>query len=280
MRHRRRTYAATRRQPSAGYEAARRHIEEARAFSDEIGGNDSDVKSYFFGLPWTELDALFRAYGAKYNASAEAYARETYPKWKDGKTQMSGLVAKRLFDLLPSRMPARIKFQLAENLWKHFGPGQIIDFTLGPTTDAAQAISFIHGKVDTAIQDYTIPENIRKRFTWLSGGDVAAKEGLLNHFRKQERDLAIAVLNRQLPVLQRQMREYAPTTGSLKTTVNIHRISVNLWIDARLEATCREGTPQAKSSMKNSVGADNSIGLWITIIGVAIAAIMMLMGRH
>jgi hypothetical protein len=94
--YRRRSYAST-----AGQEAARRHIEEARQFEKEMGGTVSDVKQYFFSLHDTELNAVFAAYSRRYGASKEAYARQVFSRWKSGSTQMSGVVAKRLFDFLP-----------------------------------------------------------------------------------------------------------------------------------------------------------------------------------
>jgi hypothetical protein len=128
--YRRRSYAST-----AGQEAARRHIQEARQFEKEMGGTVSDVKKYFFSLKDAELNAVLAAYSRKYGASKEEYARQIFSRWKSGSTQMSGLIAKRLFDLLPPRMPIAKKLELAGNVWHHFGPSSRHHFTVGPNAD-------------------------------------------------------------------------------------------------------------------------------------------------
>ena len=38
------------------------------------------------------------------------------PKWRTGRVQMSGMVAERLFNLLPPRMPLGVKYKLVEGL--------------------------------------------------------------------------------------------------------------------------------------------------------------------
>ncbi len=95
-----------------GMEAALRHIEEARIFSHEIGGTDADVKQYFFGLSGQALEQILSAYGRANGRQAEAYARRMFNRWKAGSTQMSGLVAKRLFSLLPPTMRLIPLFQV------------------------------------------------------------------------------------------------------------------------------------------------------------------------
>lgn len=277
----RRKYGRASRYPRySGYDYAARHIEEAQAFSREIGGTDTDVKAYFFGLPKPALDELFVAYGAKYDEKAEAYARLTFPKWKSGATKMSGLVAKRLFDLLPSRMPPSIKLQLAENLWRHFGPNSRIDFMVGPLADATEVVLAVYQEIEKAIQDYGIPENVGNRFSWVCGGDVKAKEAMLNHFRKQEADLTLATLDAQLPILQAQMRDHGDTTDSIRTSVDIHRITVNLWIDRRLEGTYRMGQPTPKPMPMAQGGGGGAIWAIILVMIVLTLWFVASHGRH
>jgi len=275
MGYRRQYYRRSHYRRTAGQQAARRHIGEAQAFSNEVGGTDADVKAYFFSLTPAQLEEIFTAYRAKYTASAASYARQALPKWKAGTTKMSGLVVKRLFDFLPARMPAQVRLQLAENIWRYYGPTARIDYTVGPGADPATVITAVYAKVERAIQDYRIPDAIGTRFAWVSGGDVKAKEALLNHFRQQERELALSLLNAQLPILQAQMRDHAQTTESLKTSVAIHRIDVNLWVDPRLADTYREGRPERKA-------ASTSTGSVWTVIAIVVAVVLLLMmlGRH
>src|SRR5713226_2467806 len=89
---------------SYGRERALEHIAAARRLSAELGGMDQGVKAYFFCLSPTELSALLDEYERKYRRQAREYAADTIPKWRSGKVQMSGMVAERLFNLLPPRM--------------------------------------------------------------------------------------------------------------------------------------------------------------------------------
>src|SRR5690554_3074455 len=89
------------RRPSRSYEHARKHIEEAKILSEELGGSDKDVKDFFFGLKGNQLDAVLDSYEKNFGLKAREYAELALPQWKSGSKKMSGLVASRLFSLLP-----------------------------------------------------------------------------------------------------------------------------------------------------------------------------------
>jgi hypothetical protein len=232
----------------------------------------SDVKKYFFSLNAAELDAVFAAYSRKYGASKEEYARQVFSRWKSGSTQMSGLVAKRLFDLLPPRMPIATKLELAGNAWRHFGTSSTRHFTVGPNADLNLVIDRIREMLTDMIQDYNIPENVKNRFDWLAGGDVSVKEQLLNYFRQLDKKIATDSLNEQLPVLQAQMRDHSGHTGSVHTTIDIHKHSVQIWIDPRLDTRFREGQPEPKR--RSASGTPGVI--WFVIVVVVFVVIIYL----
>lgn len=266
-RYRRRSYASV-----AGQQAARRHIKEARQFEREVGGSVSDVKSYFFGLKEIELNEVFAAYSRKYGALKEAYARQAFSKWRSGSTQMSGLVAKRLFGLLPPRMPIATKLELAGNVWRHFGTSSTHRFTIGPNANIKLVMDRIHENLNASIQDYNIPENVKNRFDWLAAGDVAVKEHLLNYFRQMDKKVAADSLQEQLPLLQAQMRNNANHTGSVHTRIQIHKHAVEIWMDPRLDAQFRVGHPEPKRSASGPYGV-----IWFVIIVVVIATMIYLL---
>ena len=176
-----------RRRHYEGIDYARRHIEEARQFSREMGGTDADVKAYFFSLSGGELDAVLRAYGRRYGVEKEQYARKTLSKWRHGTTRMSGLVAKRLFDFLPARMPLKKKFELAENVWRHFGPSSEHSYVVGSNASVDDVAQRVATRLDEVVTRYSVPEHVRNRFRWLSVGDVQVQQELLNHFRQLEK---------------------------------------------------------------------------------------------
>jgi hypothetical protein len=273
--YRRRYYQGGRRY-TAEHRAALAHIEEARAFENAIGGSVKDVKQYFLGLDSASLGKLFDAYGARYGRSAADYARATFPKWRAGTTSMSGLVAKRLFDFLPPRMPTAIKLELAGNIWSHFGTRSSHYFTVGPNADVNDVMAAIQVKLDQYIVDHTIPEEIRNRFDWLSQGDVEVKEFLLNHFRRLDGKIAAEGLREKLPILQEQMHTHPEQTSFIKTSIWIHNHSIEIALDERLGSTFREGQPAQKVAPAKS-GTEVA---WLLIIVIAFFVLLILLSHH
>lgn len=265
---------------SAGQEAALRHIEQARAFSHEIGGTDADVKAYFFSLGGSELGEIFLAYGKINGKEAELYARQAFQKWKSGSTQMSGLVAQRIFNLLPPRMPSATKLELAGNIWRHFGPSSMHCFAVGPAADAKSVIDTVSGRLNAVIQTYQIPQHVRNRFEWLSAGDVKVKDELLNYFRKTEQDLVISKLHEELPLLQKQMQDYTAQTISVRTKLEIHRNSVEIWIDHRLVDKYPEGLPDKSPVVLTSASTAPSVKWLIITAIIVVAAFLILTAKH
>lgn len=254
---------------STGSEAARRHIQEAQAFSQEIGGSDADVKSYFFGLSGIEFESILIEYGKTYGPEAESYARDTMSKWRSGVTKMSGMVAKRLFDLLPPRMPERKKYELAESVWLHFSPSSRHAYTVGPQADVAALAHVVEEKLDQVVLAYGLPENVKARFAWLASGDVAIMEQLLNHFRQLQKSIAAEKINLEIPVLQKQVLDYPDTTGLVRSQIDIHKHVVSITVDKRLTIEINEGTPEPlKSTASGSLW-------WLWVVGAAIVFFLL-----
>ena len=262
-------------QGKAGQAAAREQIEQARAFSRELGGTDADVKAYFFSLSDSVLDEVLSAYGKATTPEAESWARQTFPRWKSGATQMSGLVAQKLFALLPPRMPPAKRLELAENIWQQFGPRSVSKFTVGPNADVKAVLDAVYARLDTAIEAYQIPEEIRARFEWLSAGNMKVKELLFNYFLAMERKIASEKLQQELPVLQKQMREYGNKTVSIRTTIDIQRHSVIIYIDRRLDSVFCEDVPVLES--RNQSDVYRSL---IVLIGVTIVIVLIIIVCH
>lgn len=217
---------------SAGAEAARRHIEAARALSHELGGTDKDVKQYFFGLPPHELNAILDEYGQRHGSSAKEYAEQTMASWRSGRTQMSGLVAERLFKLLPPRMPLAAKYKLTENLWMHFGPRSKKRLRIGLDVVVDDAVAAVRCHFEQVVLRYKIPPELERRFTWLAEGDVDVKQSLLNHLRAEERQLLSEGARHQLPVMLAHLRsERAALTSRMAQTLKIGNHELELLVD-------------------------------------------------
>jgi hypothetical protein len=260
-----RSYGASR---DAGLEAALRHIEEAKAFSHELGGTDQDVKAYFFSLNGLELEGILFEYGRRYGSSAESWARTTLPRWKSGTTKMSGQVAKRLFDLLPPRMPPAKKYELATNVWRHFGPQSSHSFVVGPDANIEVLAQTVSTKLDEAVSKYSVPVNVQNRFSWLAAGDVRVKEDLLNYFRQMEKQLALDKIRLELPVLQRHFRENLSVSKHANVMVQVHKHCISLSLDGKLGTEFREqAVAPSIASMASGDRAPIAFIVFLLIIG-------------
>lgn len=201
---------------SIGHEKALEHIRKAEALSEELGGTDEDVKKYFFSLSYNQLQGIFKKYELQYERSAREYAEKTLSKWKSGKVHMSGMVAERLFNLLPPIMPLEAKFQLTESLWKHVGPFSKKTYYIGLDADLDEVSQQVREHLEKVVINYEISSPMEARFKWLSQGDVGIKQQLLNHFRQQEKFLLSEALRTQLPILMNHLNS---EKGSLTTHV-------------------------------------------------------------
>jgi hypothetical protein len=189
-----------------GAERAREHIEAARALTIELGGADQKVKQWLFGLPQYELARILDAYEKAFGASKRAYAEQVIPKWRSGAVQMSGMVAERLFKLLPHFMPLSLKYEVTEGLWRHFGPSSRKTLWIGPDADMELVVTKAREHVEAVVTSYRIPDNLQERFDWLAGNDVGVKQDLLNHLRSIERELVVTSARQHVPVLLQHLR--------------------------------------------------------------------------
>ena len=223
--------ARYRKRRSSSLERALQHIREAEELSEELGGTDQDVKNYFFSLNGQQLKEIFDKYGEKYGSSPREYAERTLTRWKSRRTHMSGLVATRLFNLLPPLMPLKKKFQLTESLWSHIGPSSKKIYYIGLDANLGELRLIIEKHFQEVVVNYKIPDSLEKRFSWLSQGDVDIKQQLLNHFRQHEKSLLSEVLGTKLPLLIDHLgwSEEGLTTQAMQSlNVGKHEVQIHI----------------------------------------------------
>lgn len=210
------------RRSSYGYERAQQHIREADQLSVELGGTDKDVKEYFFSLNENQLSSILNEYSATYGQSAGEYAKTTMRKWESGQVHMSGMVAGRLFSLLPKLMPLDAKLRLTESLWKHVAPKSQHKIYVNPETPVEIAVSEVSKLLQKEVVSYKIPQHMERRFSWLAQGDVGVKQQLLNHIRAKEKELAARSLSTNLPILS----TYLKNNEALSSKTVSHTLTV------------------------------------------------------
>ena len=258
--------------PSDGYERARQHIREAQELSDRLGGTDEDVKEYFFSLPRTEMNDVLNEYELHYGELRRKYAEETLADWRTGRVKMSGMVAARLFDLLPPRMPATKRFRLAENLWRHVGPQSRAAWRVGMDADIESVAGVVHEHFRDVATHYAIPDALERRFTWLAAGDVQVKQQLLNALQDQERELAVAGSRKKMAVLLDHVRgDTAGHTTRLVETLEVGKHELQLCLDRTASGITPMVVADGNARLRNAaVESNGSYGclLWIGAVAV------------
>ncbi len=266
-RRRRRSYRGY--SSNIGLERALEHIREAEELSRELGGTDKDVKKYFFSLPSQELREVLNAYGRKYGSDKQSYAEQTFHKWKNGERKMSGLVAGRLFYLLPPRMPMKDKYSLVENLWKEYCPRSNKVLLIGANANEQEIIETIRSHLFDVVVNYDIPDPLQRRFNWLAAGDVNVKQQLLNYLHQKEKDLIVHAMKHRLPVLLKHLREHGSITHKMDQQIIIGKHKLDLKFDPK-KSGIKLQDPAVYQPSRISASESDWGWLWWVIIGAAI----------
>src|SRR4030042_4084045 len=96
------------------------HTNQRNQLTSLFAGIDKDIESIFLNLDRNSLESIFLQYGKKYGNNAEKYARNTFPKWKNGATRLSGQTAGRLLNLLPPLLSQNKRYELVKKLRDYY----------------------------------------------------------------------------------------------------------------------------------------------------------------
>jgi hypothetical protein len=260
-----------------GRQRALQHIEDYRRLEAELGGTIEDVKQYLFSLPPHQLRAILDAYGKENGTDARAYAEKTLRKWQTGTVQMSGTVAERLFKLMPPRMPLSAKYQLVENLWSHVGPKSKKILRVGLDANVEQVMKAVHKHMNDVVMNYRIPEQLERRFNWLSAGDSHVKQDFLNHLQQYEKELVTEGARIQLPMMLDHLRsEAGQYTHRLAQVLRIgnHELEVTLDKSASGVAVVESWAAHPTAAMRQSTGYK-----WLWWVAAAIVVLWLAMHK-
>ena len=185
---------------------------------------DADIRDYFFSLTYRELRPILMDYKERYGADADAYARKWLPKWRARTASIPDQIEKRLFDLLPPRMPTRKKLKLAGNIWRRLGPKSQLSFTVEPDTDADELAARVATTLEQAESGFRIPRDIRQRFKWLEAGNGRSARAFLRHYQQSRRDLAVQSVKEEVPRLQRKYADERKYEADLKASRRTRKV--------------------------------------------------------
>lgn len=253
---------------NVGLEAAKKHIDEAQQLSIQLGGTDKDVKAWFFNLPPHKLEDVFERYSSAYGKVAGDYARSTFGDWKSGRRQMSGVVASRLFNLLPPIMPLETKFKLVESLWSHVCPSKKRLIVAGASTPIEEIIDTVMTEVRTLATNWEIPEAMQNRFRWLAQQDSVTYQKLLQHIKEMEKKLGESILKDQIPILKNKFdTDLSETTSRISYVINVGKQSVELrLVNGSVPLSAKDWVPADARAHVNKTSEYNGIPVWVWVI--------------
>lgn len=188
------------------------------ALFQKFGGVVDEIRKAFLSLPEDALDELFNDYGAIHGASAESYARKTYPAWRSGKTNLSGQTLERLVELVPPYLEPQQRMDLVKLLAKQHEPRhrskpfKSIRINIEEPGTAFAEIDDALKAMDTEDVLAHIPEHVMKAATWLYDDDVTAARAVLAETKRAENELMKQSARREIEVLKRTI-----TNGQVKT---------------------------------------------------------------
>ncbi len=273
-----------------GYEHARRHIEEAERLRGELGDAEAQTRETFLNLDEQRLRRLLHAYRQQYGQRPYEYCIVTLDEWRRGRRKMSGMVAERIFDLLPRFVKPDERHQIAEKLWKHLSPGSDNQLIVSPGSSPEQVRGALDDYARRHIRSYNFPNRLRERFTWIANRDVQMTERLLNHFQQIEYQIAAEAIRERLPIIEEKLRGLGKgltATASEEIRVGKHRLKIVFVakkderpqpLGPRVEPLDMEPLRERQRSTGEASRAsapandDNSVGcfIWLLVAGLII----------
>jgi hypothetical protein len=235
---------------------------------------DQDVKDYFFSLRPIELTEILDEYQSRHGRQAREYAAATIQKWRTNRVTMSGMVAERLFNLLPPRMPLSIKYKLVEGLWYHVGPSSKHRIRINADADDAAVLELAQSEISKFVVNYKIPDSLEQRFDWLAAGDVATKQMLLGHIQEMEKSVVIEAVRVQVPVMLEHMRSAGSHTTRLAQIVHVGKHELELLMDKKATGVQAEDPTRLMSSTSPS-SRTFSVGTVLLILIVIFTIFLM-----
>ncbi len=163
-------------------------------FSNEVSNTDTIVRAAFFSLTEAKLAVLFRQYENTHGKQARAYAQRTVEKWKSGQLEMSDMISKRLFALVPPLMSVDEKYQIVEAIWRkqRVHTRRTTKYVhIGPDADPEAVLKNVRDYFKSVEIGHQTPTHLASAFSWLSADDVKVKQDLMDYFLVQQRDSAM-----------------------------------------------------------------------------------------
>jgi len=206
--------------PRSKAQWARYHVQQREEVSRKFGGIDRDVEAAFLALDSHRLEFLLRKYGAKFGDKAEAYARETYGKWKSRSVRMSGQTAERLLDLLPPQLSPAERLALVKKLRLHYLQVDRIAVTTSIRTWREVVIPAVQRVIEKA-KTQNLPQAVTQVATWLASDDARAAQALLASAEAEEARIRTSLLEHEFARLDALAARFVDAEATFEHTIKI-----------------------------------------------------------
>jgi hypothetical protein len=185
---------------------------------------------------------------------------------------MSGMVAERLFGLLPRHMPLHKKYELTAGMWEHFGPSSKRTLRVGADASLEEVVAQVRDHIASVVSAFRVPESMERRFAWLAQGDVRVKQQMLDHLREQEKRLVIGGARDQIDVLLDKFR--ADSERHISRMAHVFKIGKHE-LEVLFESD-RSGVPLEDHRHPPPVCQNSYLGPWIAAALVLLVALALL----
>jgi len=173
-----------------------RNISEREQLTAIAGGIDGDIERIFLNLPSYKLESVLTRYGREHGSPALSYARKTYPKWKSGSVRMSGKVAERLLNLVPTVLDADTRFELVKKL-RDAHRSKINRHVQCEPHEWRSRVAPEVAELLASSSQFELPQSAVNRIRWLADGDSQAAQKLLAAAEEEEAVARLQHLERE-----------------------------------------------------------------------------------
>jgi hypothetical protein len=162
-----------------------------------LGGFDKDILEKFYLLTPDQLVRLFNIYSDSYGDGPAAYARKTYADWKHGAVRPSAQTINRLLDNLPLVLNFDGKCELLRKLRERHRKPEYHSLKVKADDWKEHVVPLVRAVIQKSYRA-NLRENIERRLTWLSNGDMQTARAILAHAQALEGAVAVNLLQDEM----------------------------------------------------------------------------------
>lgn len=209
------------------------HTNKRNQLTCLFAGIDKDIELIFLNLDSSSRESIFYQYGKEYGESAEKYARNTFLKWKSGATKLSGQTAERLLNLLPPFLSQDKRYELVKKLRDYYMNERQTNerVTTSPELWKQDLLPVVNRIVEKS-SNFKLPEELKTRVAWLSGGDAESANKILKSVEQEEAKLRTAYLDVEFRRID-QYVNIVENTQSVAHTITLPQGTIHVTIQQK-----------------------------------------------